>query len=140
VKQFRVIVTTCISASIVSGIKIPPGHYSHIFVDEAGQATEPEVMVSVKMMADEKTNVVLCGDPKQLGPVIRSSVARRLGLGMSFIERLMGREIYDEVEGYGISYVRFSCCYVGEEVLTKFLQCGEAHEELPLACCHFEVP
>ncbi|KAG7085878.1 hypothetical protein E1B28_003411 [Marasmius oreades] len=120
VKRFRVVVTTCISASIVSGIKIPPGHYSHIFVDEAGQATETEVMVSVKMMADDQTNVVLCGDPKQLGPVIRSSVARRLGLGMSFIERLMGREIYDEVEGYGISVVKLTKNYRSHNAILKF--------------------
>lgn len=44
-KRFRVVVTTCVSASVVSGIGIPRGHYTHIFCDEAGQATEPEVMI-----------------------------------------------------------------------------------------------
>jgi helicase MOV-10 len=43
--RFRVVVTTCVSASVVSGIGIPRGHYSHIFCDEAGQATEPEAMI-----------------------------------------------------------------------------------------------
>jgi helicase MOV-10 len=105
-KEFRVIVTTCVSASIVSGIGMPRGHFSHIFIDEAGQATEPEAMISIKGMADAKTNVVLSGDPKQLGPVIRSGVARALGLEMSFIERLMGSGevgsgVYEEDWGYG---------------------------------------
>jgi helicase MOV-10 len=44
-KRFKVIVTTCVSASIAHGLGIPRGHFSHIFVDEAGQATEPEVMI-----------------------------------------------------------------------------------------------
>lgn len=101
--NFRVIVTTCVSASILSGIGMPRGHFSHIFVDEAGQATEPEVMIGIKSMSDNSTNIVLSGDPKQLGPIIRSSVARVLGLEMSYIERLMNRDIYDEVGGYGKS-------------------------------------
>ncbi|KAJ7931319.1 RNA helicase [Mycena leptocephala] len=102
-KCFRIVVTTCISASVVSGIGIPPGHYTHIFCDEAGQATEPEVMIAIKTMADSNTNIILSGDPKQLGPIIRSAVARELGLETSYIERLMKREIYDEKKGYGAS-------------------------------------
>ncbi|EEB90574.1 hypothetical protein MPER_11197, partial [Moniliophthora perniciosa FA553] len=68
-KRFRAVVTTCVSANIIAGIGIPRGHYTHIFVDEAGQATEPEVMIAIKTMADMNTNVVLSGDPKQLGPI-----------------------------------------------------------------------
>lgn len=93
---FKVVVTTCVSAALVSGVGIPRGHYSHIFVDEAAQATEPEVMIAIKIMADRNTNVVLSGDPKQLGPIIRSSVAREFGLEKSYMERLMEREVYDE--------------------------------------------
>ena len=37
----------------------------------------------------ESTNVVLAGDPKQLGPVIRSTDAIKGGLDMSLLERLM---------------------------------------------------
>ncbi|KAL0066361.1 hypothetical protein AAF712_006620 [Marasmius tenuissimus] len=119
-KRFRVVVTTCISASIVSGIGTPRGYYSHIFLDEAGQATEPEAMVAFKSMVGEDTNVVLCGDPKQLGPIIRSSVARRLGLGISFIERLMGREIYDEVAGNGSSVVKLTRNYRSHNAILRF--------------------
>ena len=77
------------------------GHFTHIFIDEAGQATEPEAFVSIKMMADTKTNVILSGDPKQLGPVIRSGIARELGLEQSYLERLMDRDVYDNKTGYG---------------------------------------
>jgi helicase MOV-10 len=93
---------------MLSGVGIPPGHYTHIFVDEAGQATEPEVMISVATLAGcDLTNVVLSGDPKQLGPIIRSSVARVLGLEKSYLERIMEREGYDEDAGPHESYVHF---------------------------------
>ncbi|THV07183.1 P-loop containing nucleoside triphosphate hydrolase protein [Dendrothele bispora CBS 962.96] len=120
ISSFRVIVTTCVSASIVSVINMKRGHFSHIFIDEAGQATEPEVMVSIRGMADKKTNVVLSGDPKQLGPVIRSTVASQLELGKSFIERLMESEVYDEESGYGRSVVKLVKNFRSHPAILKF--------------------
>lgn len=89
---------------------MPRGHFSHIFVDEAGHAAEPEVMIAIKTMSDLKTNVVLSGDPKQLGPIIRSAVARHLQLDISYLERLMNRGIYDPKKGHGMTYVSFLLC------------------------------
>lgn len=100
-KGYRVVVSTCVSASFAHGIGMPRGHFSHIFFDEAGHATEPEIMIGVKTMADNDTNIVLSGDPKQLGPIIRSAVARELGLDKSYFERLMERESHDIVAGSG---------------------------------------
>ncbi|KAF7348608.1 Rna helicase [Mycena venus] len=119
-KRFRVVVATCVSASVVSGIGIPRGHYTHIFCDEAGQASEPEAMIAIKTMADSKTNVILSGDPKQLGPIIRSAVARELGLETSYIERLMQREIYDEKKGYGTSVVKLIKNFRSHNAILKF--------------------
>lgn len=101
--KYKVIVSTCISASIPHGLGMTRGHFNHIFIDEAGQACEPEVMVPIKTMAGLETNVVLSGDPQQLGPIVRSAVARELGLQTSYLDRLMAREIYDEIAGCGIS-------------------------------------
>ncbi len=103
VKKFQVIVATCVSASVFFNIGVQRGHFTHIFIDEAGQATEPEAMIAVKTMSNNTTSIILSGDPKQLGPVIRSSIARELGLDTSYIERLMQREIYDEVGGHAQS-------------------------------------
>ncbi|KAJ7034547.1 P-loop containing nucleoside triphosphate hydrolase protein [Mycena alexandri] len=119
-KRFRVVVATCVSASVVSGIGIPRGHYTHIFCDEAGQATEPEAMIAIKTMADTKTNIVLSGDPKQLGPIIRSTIARELGLETSYIERLMQREIYNETTGYGKSVVKLTKNFRSHSAILKF--------------------
>ncbi|KAJ7222059.1 P-loop containing nucleoside triphosphate hydrolase protein [Mycena haematopus] len=118
--RFRVVVLTCVSASVVSGIGIPRGHYTHIFCDEAGQATEAEAMIAIKTMADSKTHVVLSGDPKQLGPIIRSTVARELGFETSYIERLMQREIYNEQTGYGTSVVKLIKNFRSHRAILKF--------------------
>ncbi|KAJ3980519.1 P-loop containing nucleoside triphosphate hydrolase protein [Lentinula detonsa] len=131
--KFRVIVTTCVSASIISGIGMPRGHFSHIFIDEAGQATEPEVMIGIKSIGDNSTNIVLSGDPKQLGPIIRSTVARILGLETSYIERLMKREIYDEVKGYGKSVVKLIKNFRSHSAILKFP--NERFYRGDLQCC-----
>jgi helicase MOV-10 len=73
-------------------------------------------MIALKTMANSSTNVVLSGDPKQLGPIIRSAVARKLGLETSFLERLMKRDVYDEIQGYGTRQA-YSCLRVN--VLTR---------------------
>ncbi|GBE89135.1 P-loop containing nucleoside triphosphate hydrolase protein [Sparassis crispa] len=119
-KRYRVIVSTCVSAGFTYGVGMPRGHFSHIFVDEAGQATEPEVMIAVKTMADNSTNVVLSGDPKQLGPIIRSPIARELGLEVSYLERLMQREPYDEQAGYGKSVVKLVQNFRSHENILRF--------------------
>ncbi|KAI0093451.1 P-loop containing nucleoside triphosphate hydrolase protein [Irpex rosettiformis] len=118
--KFRVIVCTCLSASLPHGVGFPRGHFSHIFTDEAGQATEPEVMISVKTMADPKTNVVLSGDSKQLGPIVRSPIARDIGLSQSYLDRLMANPIYDEAEGRGITISKLIKNWRSHPAILKF--------------------
>ncbi len=97
VKNYRVIVCTCLSAAFTLGIGVNRGHFSHVFIDEAGQATEPEAMVVVKNTAITSTKLILSGDPKQLRPIIFSVIASELGLNVSYLERLMGCEAYQEL-------------------------------------------
>ncbi|KAG8896554.1 hypothetical protein FRB99_008838 [Tulasnella sp. 403] len=106
--KYRVVVSTCLSASVVYGIGVPAGHFGYIFVDEAGQATEPEAMVPIKLNAGPRTNVILAGDPKQLGPIVRSPVAQKLGLSMSYLERLMSLPLYDPVAYNGVTVVKLT--------------------------------
>ena len=101
--KYRVIVTTCGNASFAYNVGMTRGHFAYIFIDEAGQATEPEVLTAINTMASDDTRIVLSGDPKQLGPIIRSSIAREHGLGVSYMERLMERPIYDALAGRGLS-------------------------------------
>lgn len=100
-QSYRVVVSTCISAGIPHALGFKRGHFTHMFIDEAGQATEPMAMVVIKTLADEFTNVVLAGDNRQLNPIVRSPIGRDLGLKRSYLERLMNMPMYDETTGRG---------------------------------------
>ena len=69
-------------------------HFTHVFVDEAGHVTEPE-LTGCFGAVKESPVVVLAGDPKQLGPIIRSGQAKALGLEMSLLERLSKCKSYE---------------------------------------------
>jgi helicase MOV-10 len=99
---FRVVLSTCSSAGMLQTLDVPVGHFSHIVIDEAAQAEEPLVMIPILAYSDAYTNVILAGDPNQLGPVIKSPVVAKAGLGRSFLERLMLiREVYGLDAGAG---------------------------------------
>ncbi|MEE6493377.1 hypothetical protein FKM82_016802 [Ascaphus truei] len=86
--KYRVIITTLLTAGRLLSANFPPGHISHVFIDESGHAVEPECVTAIAGILDvmdPKTNkdggqVVLAGDPQQLGPVLRSPAAIKHGL------------------------------------------------------------
>lgn len=103
--KYRVVVATCLSGGVPANLGAKRGHFTHIFIDEAGQGKEPELMVPIKSIADEKTNIILAGDNQQLGPIVHSNVAGSLGLKTSYLARIMDRQIYDLDIYRGITYV-----------------------------------
>ncbi|KAJ4466995.1 RNA helicase [Lentinula aciculospora] len=110
-RTYRVVVSTCITAGVPASLGIERGYYSHIFVDEAGQAMEPTVMVPLKELADAMTNIVLAGDNKQLGPIVHSRFASVLGLKTSYLARIMERDVYNldgksSVGGRGVTIIK----------------------------------
>jgi len=76
-------------------------HFTHLFVDEAAQATEPESLVPLSVVLDDapgsvKVEIALVGDPRQLSPDILSSLSLpsdsgwwNNGLRISLLERLL---------------------------------------------------
>lgn len=93
------------------------GSFSHIFIDEAGQSTEPEILLPLCMCLTANNllfstflcffygltalldplrdgQVILAGDPKQLGPVVMSLLARNAGLGQSMLARFINYPPY----------------------------------------------
>ncbi|KAK1921912.1 P-loop containing nucleoside triphosphate hydrolase protein [Papiliotrema laurentii] len=126
--RYRVVVTTCLDANILNEAKVnnwnmmgmecevhkalhPRSHnvhpmfphWTHLLIDEAAQASEPEALVPISVVLPYPIHVdcpmiditvVLCGDVYQLGPVISSQEAREAGLDMSLLERLSEREVY----------------------------------------------
>ena len=66
----------------LASANFPPGHFTHIFIDEAGHAVEPETLIAISgIMEVNSGQVVLAGDPKQLGPILRSPFTIKYGLG-----------------------------------------------------------
>ncbi|XP_072528268.1 RNA helicase Mov10l1 isoform X2 [Salminus brasiliensis] len=90
----RIVVSTCSSAGMFYQIGLRVGHFTHVFLDEAGQATEPESLIPLGLLSEKTGQIVLAGDPKQLGPVVKSKLAEAFGLGVSLLERLMATPLY----------------------------------------------
>ncbi|NXH37223.1 SDE3 helicase, partial [Myiagra hebetior] len=96
-RHYRIIITTLVTAGRLVSANFPPGFFSHVFIDECGHAVEPQSVVAIAGLLapmDQETNpnggqLVLAGDPKQLGPVLTSPLAIQHGLGTSLLERLM---------------------------------------------------
>jgi helicase MOV-10 len=76
------------------GTGLAEGYFDVVCLDEAGQATEPEVMGVVassliKFDGNDPGQMIMAGDPNQLGPVITSAVCQKFGMGISYMERLV---------------------------------------------------
>ena len=73
---------------------ISKGYFDVLCVDEAGHATEPEVIAAASTLIDFKSSknpgqLVLAGDPMQLGPIIASPICKKFGMSVSYMERLI---------------------------------------------------
>ena len=89
--------------------------FTHVFLDECGQGTEPQTLVP---MLGCTGNLILAGDPFQLGPVITNSTlcstSQEKGiyfagaiLDQSLLERLMTTDLYkpDSNGKYDVRYI-----------------------------------
>ncbi|KAJ8386394.1 hypothetical protein AAFF_G00170990 [Aldrovandia affinis] len=101
--EYKVLFTTVVTAGRLVCGGFPRDHFTHIFVDEAGHAVEPECIIGLSgLLCAQTGQLVLAGDPRQLGPILRSPIAIKHGLGLSLLERLMTQNsLYqkDEVTG-----------------------------------------
>lgn len=50
----RLIICTCMTAGQFFTLDLSVGHFTHVFVDEAGYCTEPETMVPAILLAKSK--------------------------------------------------------------------------------------
>ncbi|NXK28851.1 M10L1 helicase, partial [Arenaria interpres] len=122
---FRIIITTCSTAGMFYQTEIRLGHFTHVILDEAGQASEPESLIPIGLISEANGQIVLVGDPKQLGPVIKSKIALTFGLNMSLLERLTSRDMYLRDED------AFSACGAYNPLLiTKLVKNYRSHSAL----------
>ncbi|KAG0692718.1 RNA helicase Mov10l1 [Chionoecetes opilio] len=94
----RVMVATATCAGVLYMQGLHKDHFTHVLVDEAGQLTEPECLVALNLVNRSTGQIVMAGDPKQLGPVIQSDLAKRGGLLQSLLQRLCQTVLYQAQE------------------------------------------
>ncbi|CAK1540159.1 unnamed protein product [Leptosia nina] len=87
--RHRVVVVTCNCSGALYYLGFPKGHFTHIIVDEAGQAQEPEIMIPLSFTDKDNGQIILTGDPMQLGPVILSKYCNEFGMNVSYLCRLL---------------------------------------------------
>lgn len=87
--EFSVIVCTCLSSEYLR-----PESRTHVLIDEAGQALLPESLLPLQALCCDRDPLntgwgsILCGDPKQLGPIVRNKLASQCGLQKSLLQVL----------------------------------------------------
>ncbi|CAG9789159.1 unnamed protein product [Diatraea saccharalis] len=104
--SYRIVVTTLSHAAKYSSDRSQRTHklqMSHLFIDEAAQASEPEALIPITGLLAASGKLVLAGDPKQLGPVCISKEASKRGLGKSLLQRL--KETYDNLYENDPNYI-----------------------------------
>uniref|UniRef100_A0A1I8P464 C2H2-type domain-containing protein n=1 Tax=Stomoxys calcitrans TaxID=35570 RepID=A0A1I8P464_STOCA len=77
--------------------------FTHMFIDEVAAATEVESLSALCTILSPESSLIISGDHKQLGPIIKSKRAEDLNLNVSLMERLLGLECY-RVEPHNGNY------------------------------------
>ena len=127
--KVKVVVATCCMAAKLFNLGLPRKHWDAIFIDECGHAVEPEA-VAVFTAAHPK-QLVIAGDPKQLGPVVRSSLANRYGLEKSYLERLGERKLYQRISrGHDPSAHDAGTLGYENKVITKLVRNYRSHPDI----------
>ncbi|GAB0100979.1 Probable RNA helicase armi [Sergentomyia squamirostris] len=92
----KIIIGTCQALGSFMAMNFRPNHFTHLIVDEAGQCNEPETVIPMCLISPEKGQIILAGDPCQLGPQVLSTIAKDHGLGVSYLDRLLERFPYEK--------------------------------------------
>ncbi|XP_065080261.1 putative helicase mov-10-B.1 [Ochlerotatus camptorhynchus] len=123
VYQSRIIVSTVTNCGRFAQARISPTFFDYIFIDECGSAKEVSALVPIAGVGTEgaqiHASVIMAGDPKQLGPVVRTEYLKQTVHNTSMLERLMSQGIYKRNRGHYNPYV-----------ITKLLDNYRSHASL----------
>lgn len=106
----RVIVATLASCGRIVSAGVCPDHFDYIFIDEAASEKEQLTLVPIAGLGSSSkginAQIILSGDHKQLGSIVKNSFCRRLGMEKSMMERIMETdEKYQKKPNYNQQYV-----------------------------------
>lgn len=111
----RITIGTCVTLGTLFQMRFPKGHFTHALIDEAGQCSEPETMIPITQIDQFNGQVILVGDPMQLGPIILNSNAAEKGLKLSFLSRILTHSPYKKDQE------RFPNCGYNPRLITKLI-------------------
>ncbi|XP_055378791.1 probable RNA helicase armi [Condylostylus longicornis] len=94
--RHRIIIGTCVTLGSLLYLGYPKTQFTHVIVDEAGQCIEPEIMTTIKQVDGKSGQIILAGDPLQLGPTVLQKYALEKGLDESFLVRLLHTQPYSK--------------------------------------------
>ena len=123
--------TQVIAATLVGAVHpvLEGRTFSTVFIDEAAQAIEPASWIPICLAQ----RVVLAGDPFQLPPTVKSQRARKAGLHISLMERLIGLQaeatsllrvqyrMHERIMGFSNQYFYGNQLQAAEEVQDRQL-------------------
>lgn len=82
--KYRIVVCTITVAGRLAQGQINKNHFTHLFIDESESASETYTLVPIVGVCSSynyiNAQIVLIGDPEQLGPIKHSSVLKQLKL------------------------------------------------------------
>ncbi|XP_071943710.1 3'-5' exoribonuclease HELZ2-like [Antedon mediterranea] len=113
VKRSRVVICTLNMALRLVSLNLK-GHFTHILIDEAGQALETQAIMPLAM-AEWKTCVAIAGDHIQMSPKVYSKEARIGGFDQSILKRLHDHYKKAKDENTIFLYYNYRTC---EEILS----------------------
>ncbi|XP_015432656.1 PREDICTED: putative helicase mov-10-B.1, partial [Dufourea novaeangliae] len=122
----KIVIATHVTCSRMIKLNLRSDHFSYIFIDEASQSLELESMIPITLASTTNNNgqgilnaqIILAGDPHQLGPVVRCKKIEHL-LGKSMLERLMECKPYQKIKN------EYNPCYI-----TKLLRNYRSREPI----------
>jgi helicase MOV-10 len=93
--EYEIVVCALMTSGKLFAVGVPPDHFTHLFVDEDGHATEADLMVALQS-ASCLRHMMLARDPKQLGAVVRAPPC--IGMSISPLQRLQSDpSMHDQV-------------------------------------------
>lgn len=96
IMSYNVVIATLVNSGRLRSIG--KEHFDFIFIDECASSAEAYVAIPIilgmKKNIPFKTSIVLLGDPKQLGQIMRTFHSERFGFSISLMERVMTMEYY----------------------------------------------
>lgn len=145
--RHRVTIGTCNSLGTLMQMEFARNHFTHALMDEAGQCLEPEALIPITFVSREAGQVVLAGDPMQLGPVVLSRYAIERGLAVSLLVRILesfpyqiDREVRCMKDALGAAHGSVLICVFVFKSIQRFQQSYDPRLVTKLLYCYRSLP